>query len=159
VRCALKKNLCTQSHSSMSINGRVDEMKFSMYIYIYIYIYIKQDLEPRQALYHLSHAPSPFCFSYIFLNRVWRLSAGQHRLCSSYLCFLHKQLEHTIMPTFFAGWDGVSQTFCIGWPPTMILLISSSWKARNTAVGHCTWHNRTLFSNKKGMEYMLQLVS
>jgi hypothetical protein len=34
--------------------------------------------------------------------------------------------------------DGVSQTFCLGLPQIIILLISSSWVARITGLSH--WH-------------------
>jgi hypothetical protein len=34
-------------------------------------------------------------------------------------------------------WDGCSLTFCLGWPQTVIFLISASWVAGNTGLIHC----------------------
>jgi hypothetical protein len=48
-------------------------------------------------------------------------------------------LGHTSSP-FCSGYfgDRVSQTVCLGWPQTMILLISASQVAKITGVSH--WH-------------------
>jgi hypothetical protein len=34
------------------------------------------------------------------------------------------------------GWDGISRTFCLGWPQTMILLISTCQVATITGMNH-----------------------
>jgi hypothetical protein len=42
-----------------------------MFLYLFIYFWqCSGPLASRQVLYHLSHAPSLFCFGYYFLNRV-----------------------------------------------------------------------------------------
>jgi hypothetical protein len=55
-------------------------------------------------------------------------------------------------PTFI-GWDGVSWTFYLGWPPTAILLISASWVASITGLSHRAQRNTfmifTLFLDSK----------
>jgi hypothetical protein len=45
--------------------------------------------------------------------------------------------ECTNTPAFI-GWDGVSLTFCLGWPQTMIFLISASQVAGITGANHHT---------------------
>jgi hypothetical protein len=43
--------------------------------------------------------------------------------------------DHLQCPVF--GWDGgVSQTFCLGWPQTTVLLISASQVAKITSMHH-----------------------
>jgi hypothetical protein len=56
---------------------------------------------------------------------------------SSYLCFLCSWDDrHTPPSPAFIGWDGISQTFCLGWPQTVFLLISVSWGARIIGMTH-----------------------
>jgi hypothetical protein len=74
---------------------------------------------------HLSHASSPFCFrffqirSYIFLPRdrlgLWSSSLASPR------CWDHR--PETSIPSLFA--EMVSLTFYLGWPQTILLLISA----------------------------------
>jgi hypothetical protein len=41
------------------------------------------------------------------------------------------------------GWDRVSLTFCLGWPQTVIFLISASWVAGIIDMRYCTWSTHT----------------
>jgi hypothetical protein len=43
------------------------------------------------------------------------------------------------MPSFFSIEMGVSLTFCLGWPQTVILPISASYIARIIDLSYCTW--------------------
>jgi hypothetical protein len=64
----------------------------------------------NQALYHLSHTPALFCFSY-FSGRVWCIPPTQKaglRLQSSYLCLPHAGiigLDHYAWLIGVEGWD------------------------------------------------------
>jgi hypothetical protein len=53
---------------------------------------------------------------------------GQPGLRSSYLCFPYSWDGRYIPPCPVTGWDGVSQTFCPGWPQTSVFL--SCWDYR-----------------------------
>jgi hypothetical protein len=80
----------------------------------------------RLVLYHLSHTPSPFCFTY-FTNRVSHLTVDLPGLQFSYLCF-SSSWDDRCAPLYpaFIVWDGISQTFCLGWFQTTGLLVSAS---------------------------------
>jgi hypothetical protein len=54
----------------------------------------------RQVLYHLSHAPIPFCFSY-FSDRVLSFCMASLGLQSSYLCLLPRK-HHRHAPPHLA---------------------------------------------------------
>jgi hypothetical protein len=73
----------------------------------------------RQALYHLRHAASPFCFKY-FSNRVlllW-LYYPQQQSCLYFPCYCEDRcLPHAA----FIGWDGLLRTFAWADLKTMIL--------------------------------------
>jgi hypothetical protein len=78
--------------------------------------------------------------SWVFLQWPLALSPSQLQLGSSYLyfpCNWHDRCEPQF-PTFI-GWDRVLRTFCLGWPQTVILLISASQVTRIISVNHCTW--------------------
>jgi hypothetical protein len=94
----------------------------------------------RQALYHFSHAPSPFCFR-CFFNRVSRLCPGWPRWRYKDIVGLLCSWDDSHAPTCpaFIDWKTVSKTFCPGWPQTTILLISAFQVVRITGVSHCAW--------------------
>jgi hypothetical protein len=81
----------------------------------------------RQAIYHLHHTSSPFCSGY---SGDRKLLFAQTSLDSytPILCFL-PSLEwqvHTITLSLFSSrWES-HKLFCLGWPETVILLISAS---------------------------------
>jgi hypothetical protein len=78
----------------------------------------------REVLHCLSHASSPFCFSY-FSDRVSCFGRGlafDPNPSTYYFCIAG------ITPSLLAE-IGVSLTFCQGWPWTTILPISTSWVA------------------------------
>jgi hypothetical protein len=58
---------------------------------------------------------------------------------SSYLYTLNSWDDRCMLlcPVFFS-WDGVSQTFCLGWPGTSILPISTFWISGITGKSHHT---------------------
>jgi hypothetical protein len=92
----------------------------------------------KQELYLLSHTANPFCFHYLS-NRISHLFTGLPGYCFSYFCFSHSWNDRHTLPHPTIGWDGVLQTFCPGWPPTAIVLISASWVARMIGVSHHIW--------------------
>jgi hypothetical protein len=60
---------------------------------------------------------------------------SQPRLGSSYFyCVLG--MKGCVPPHTAISWDGGLLTFCLGWPKTVILLISTSWVAGITDVSH-----------------------
>jgi hypothetical protein len=90
-----------------------------------------------QALCHLSHALRSFCFTY-FSSRVSCLHPGLPGSPSSWLhlscCRMTRSNHHTQL----IGWDGISRTFCLGWPWTAVFQISTSWVAGIIAVSNYT---------------------
>jgi hypothetical protein len=89
----------------------------------------------RQALYYLSYTSSPICFSY-FSNKVLLLQPDWPRQ-QSYLLFSVAGMTE-MAPCLAIGWDGVSWNFSLGWPQTIIFLISACWVARITGMSHHT---------------------
>jgi hypothetical protein len=59
------------------------------------------------------------------------------------------------------GWDGISQTFCLDWPRTVILWISASWVARITGMSHCAQLENFAFTMKvlQSVETILQVLN
>jgi hypothetical protein len=47
----------------------------------------------------------------------------------------------------FVGQDGILLTFCLGWPQTVIVLISASQVSGITVVNHCAWLSFFFFLN------------
>jgi hypothetical protein len=91
-----------------------------------------------QAVNHLSHTVSPFC-SDNFWDRVSFFSqANLNRHPTIYASFSSWD-DRCIPSRPIIGWDGVSWTFCWGWPGTTILPISASQVARITSVSPYTW--------------------
>jgi hypothetical protein len=89
----------------------------------------------RQDLYRLRHVPSPFFFS-LFLHRVSHFlpRASLQHLHTYTSCIPHiTDVNHHAWVIY---WDGVSLTFCVGWPWTLIILISASWVVGITGVSH-----------------------
>jgi hypothetical protein len=85
----------------------------------------------RQVLYHLRHAPSPFCFSY-FSDRVsYFLPRADLRLKSSYTG-LPLSWNHKYTPPCSASWLrwGLANFFP-DWPWLSIFLIFTSWVAKD----------------------------
>jgi hypothetical protein len=66
-----------------------------------------------------------FCLFFFFFLRYWGLNSGPTP-CAS--------LPALFCEGFF--WDRGSQTICLGWLQTAILLISAFWVARITGVSH-----------------------
>jgi hypothetical protein len=101
-----------------------------------------------EALYHLSHTPSPFCFSY-FPNKVSCLCLYGTRQQPSYLCFLCSRMAGLLpCPAFFIGWGWVGEclmNFLPGWPWTTILLISALRVTRLQAWATVPAQNQILF--------------
>jgi hypothetical protein len=79
----------------------------------------------RQVFYHLSHASSPFCSVY-FGDRVLLLCPGQPRLWSSYLCPWSSWDDRCMPPSLVIDCNGILLTFCLNWPRTTALSISTS---------------------------------
>jgi hypothetical protein len=70
------------------------------------------------------HIKQTFCFCFCFFWWDWGLNSGLHA-CKAYTL----SLEPHTLPVHFALVIlemGVSQTICLGWPQTCILLISAS---------------------------------
>jgi hypothetical protein len=64
----------------------------------------------------------------------------------SYLCFLHSCDDRHVPPCpAFIAWDEPSQTFCLGWPWTVILPISALQVARITGMSRCAWLWKSAF--------------
>jgi hypothetical protein len=81
----------------------------------------------RQVIYHLSHVPSPFCFSY-FSGRVL------HFLPWLAWTTVFLLMPMCIPPHQLVNWDVVFLIFCLGWPqncspPNLCFL--SSWNYRH----------------------------
>jgi hypothetical protein len=91
----------------------------------------------RQVLYHLSHAPSPFCFGY-FWDKFSHFMLWTRTLPFMLPIQLGWQKDSTA-PSFLLFVMVFLRTFCQGWHGTMILLISASRVARVTGVTHRTW--------------------
>jgi hypothetical protein len=92
----------------------------------------------RQVLYHLG----PFCTGYFWDRDSLYVRAGLDPP------FVLPQVagDDRCMPLHPAiGWDGVSGTFCLCCPRTIILLISSSWVARITGLSHSAQLDLFLF--------------
>jgi hypothetical protein len=71
---------------------------------------------------------SGFCFLFFF--QYWSLNSGPSPWATPPALFLWRVF-----------WDRVSQTICLGWLRTMILLISASWVARIIGMSHqCPAH-------------------
>jgi hypothetical protein len=84
----------------------------------------------RQVPYHLSHVIIPFCFG-CFWDRVSHLCLG---------IMDHSSVDRSVpLHPAFIGWHGASQTFCLGWPWTAVLLISASQVARVIGLSHHAW--------------------
>jgi hypothetical protein len=91
----------------------------------------------RQAFYHLSHTPSPFCFSY-FLDRVFFLGPVLDHDPPSYASCVF-WITGVYHHAWLVGWHESLLTFCLGWPQAMIFWISTSQVAEITDVHHSTW--------------------
>jgi hypothetical protein len=91
-----------------------------------------------KVFYHLSHAPSPFCFSY-FSKKVLCFLPPRIgvKLSSSYLYSLVAGVTGESHHTWLIDWDGVSPTFCSCWPLSLNL-ISTSQVAGVTDMNHNT---------------------
>jgi hypothetical protein len=79
-----------------------------------------------QTLYHLSHAPNSFYALDIFwieFHIFCRLAFG-HAPLITYVFF--RAGFTSVYHHWHICWDGISLTFCMGWPWTMIFLIPSS---------------------------------
>jgi hypothetical protein len=95
-------------------------------------------LNARQALYHINHTSSPFCFS-CFSDRGLHFCWGP---ASDFICLLlHMspvqrglQTYATILSLFCGG--VVLLTFCQGWTKTMIFPISACWVTGNIGISH-----------------------
>jgi hypothetical protein len=97
------------------------------------------------ALYHLSPAPSPFCFCN-FSSRVLCLCQGWPELQSFYLHFLcSRDDRHVLSLPAFTGWcEGLTNFFAWGWPWIFILQISISWVAAIKVVSNCVQLLKTI---------------
>jgi hypothetical protein len=82
----------------------------------------------RQVLYHLSYAPSLFCFWLLF-------DSGSHMYAQvhldsnppiTYASHIAEVTGACCHDQYFISWDGFLITFCLGWPWTMVLLGSVS---------------------------------
>jgi hypothetical protein len=86
-------------------------------------------------LYHLYHAPIPFCFGY-FWEWISPLCSGWHELWSFYyasqVAGMTGLCHHTHI---FIGWEWISLTLlrCL---QTIVLPISTSWVAKIMVVSH-----------------------
>jgi hypothetical protein len=79
-----------------------------------------------QVLYQLSHVTALFCFSN-FSNRVSHLHLHWPGSQPSYLCFPCGWNDRHAPPcSDFIGWGGVSWTFFLDWPRTVIFCLLSS---------------------------------
>jgi hypothetical protein len=82
---------------------------------------------------HLRHTSSPFCCG-CFGDRVSLCFCAQLSLHSILfrMVFHHNwDGKHALPHPAFFSWDGVSQTFWLGWPGTVIFWISPSLTARD----------------------------
>jgi hypothetical protein len=78
----------------------------------------------RQTLYYLSHTASSLCFGYSSDRVSLYAWAGLH--CNSPIYASPYSWDDNWAPRHpVIGWDGVLETFCLGWPHTAILLISA----------------------------------
>jgi hypothetical protein len=83
--------------------------------------------------FHLLHSLSPLHFFFFFLVVVLKFELRASHLLSRY------STTWVTPPALFCAsyfWDRVSQTICLGWLQTKILLISASWVARIISVSH-----------------------
>jgi hypothetical protein len=85
-----------------------------------------RDASPQPAFFHWDGGLTIFSFL-PGLSWIWNHSD---------LILLHNSVWKLYVTCPAVGWDGISQTFCLGWPQTMILLISVSQIARITAKSH-----------------------
>jgi hypothetical protein len=67
----------------------------------------------RQELFHLSHTPNHFCFSYFGDEVAFMPKQGWTLIL---LCMLPAGMTGACHHTKFIGEDGVLPTFCLGWP-------------------------------------------
>jgi hypothetical protein len=89
-----------------------------------------------QELYHLSHTPSLFTFIIFLIGSHFDVWAGLDHdspIYASCIAGMTDMYHHTHC---FIEWDRVMWTFCQGQHQTLILLISASWVARITGMGH-----------------------
>jgi hypothetical protein len=92
-----------------------------------------------QALYHLSHAPSPLSLG-IFSDRVFHFLPGA-RLDHKPLTYI----SHISGMTGLFVEMGISLTFCLGWSQSAILPVSTSLVARISSVSHWAQHCFSFF--------------
>jgi hypothetical protein len=87
-------------------------------------------------LYHLSHTPKPFLIL-LFLDRVsvYAQAVLPHDppIYASYIAGMAGMCYH--VQVLLVGM-GVSRTFCLGWPQTTFLPISTFQEARITDMSH-----------------------
>jgi hypothetical protein len=93
----------------------------------------------RQALYHLSHDPNHFLLSVIFYIGSYTfyselVSDHDPHTYASHIAWIIEMTHHALL----VCWDGVSLTFCLSWPRTMIFPISTSQVAGITGMYHHT---------------------
>jgi hypothetical protein len=92
----------------------------------------------RQVLYWLNTTPAIFALIILKTEPCFWLRLIWTAILLVYAFHHHWDDHHPHHHTqLFSHWDGVSQTFCAGWPGTMILPISAShialgWQAHIT---------------------------
>jgi hypothetical protein len=112
------------------------------------FVFVVLHLLGTCSLYHLSHTFSSallslFCFGYLS-DRVSCFRPGRPGLWSTLPVASHiPGTTGVYHQARLIGWDGVSLTFCWGWPQTAILLISASRVSEISGMSHHTWLNYT----------------
>jgi hypothetical protein len=89
-----------------------------------------------QALYHLSHPFSSFCFSYFQIGSLIFAWAGLDSSPPIYT-FQVPEMTGIYHHALFIGQDWVSLNSSLSWPQTVILPFYASQVARITCVSHC----------------------
>jgi hypothetical protein len=116
-------------------SGPVALSQFCLLVLVFVLVVlVLKGPSPRasQVLNHLSHSTIPFWVGY-FQDRVFM---SRRAPWSSYLCFLCSWGDQGAPLWSAIGWDGVSRTFCPGWPRIVILLIFTSQVVRITGRSH-----------------------
>jgi hypothetical protein len=94
------------------------------------------------AFYHLSHTPPLFFPLVIFQVRLLIFAWDWYQTTILLpMAFPLTGITGPCHHTQVIDWKVVSQVFCLGWPWTMIFLISTSSVAWITGVSHHDWHS------------------